>query len=176
MRKRSHVVLPLFLGSVFVYAAYATWRTENLHGRHQRYAYALGAIRALGLKADARPGAVSRVPVENTSNASATWRAKDLHGRHMPNQQHAHAPGTPRVVDSTSSSGQKTMARVAVASSKNSSVSWVKRPKIIYFLHLHKSGLWRTQSMLVQKLHNHFVLYDACYVLSTCHHWRDPLK
>lgn len=140
MRKRSHVVLPLFLGSVFVYAAYATWRTENLHRRHQRYAYALGAIRALGLEADARPGAVSRVPVENTSNASATWRAKHIHRRHMPNQQHAHAPGTPRVVFSTSSSGQKNITRVAVTSSKNSSVSLVKRPKIVYLLHLHKSG------------------------------------
>ena len=36
--------------------------------------------------------------------------------------------------------------------------------------------LWRTQGMLAQKLHNHFVLYDACHVLSKYHHWRDPLK
>ena len=36
--------------------------------------------------------------------------------------------------------------------------------------------LWRTKGMLVQKLHNHFVLYDVSYVLSTCDHCRDPLK
>ena len=137
MRKRSHVVLPLFLGSVFVYAAYATWRTENLHRRHQRYAYALGAIRALGLKEDARPSAVPQVAVENTSNASVTWRANELHLRHAGN---AHAPGTSKAVDTKSGAGQQAMARVGVPSSSHSNVTGVKRRKIIYFLHLHKSG------------------------------------
>jgi hypothetical protein len=119
MRKRSHVVLSLFLGSVFVYAAYATWRTENLHGRHQRYAYALGAIRVLGLEADARPGAVSRLPVENTSNASATWRTKDLHGRHMPNQQHVHASDATRTVVWVHDPGQSAVPRVAVENGRH---------------------------------------------------------
>lgn len=140
MQKRPRKVLPLFLGSVL-----CTLRTRR--GAWRIYTGGTSGMRMpwvrLGrLVLRRTPGQVPCHGCQSKTQAMQARRGAQriyMSGTCQINSTRIHLVrlrwSTPRQV-----LVKKTTAQVAVASSKNSSVTWVTRPKIVYFLHLHKSG------------------------------------